>query len=332
VRRLQAFESLANIHAVVFDKTGTLTKDQLVVCGWRTRDGASPAQALQLASTLASGSLHPVSRAVVAAAQAAGAAPVQATSPFTQITEVTGQGMQALRPDGGCVRLGSAAFCGASVVADPAPQADAPQVHLSDEHGWLASFDLQEGLREDAQAAVAALRTLGVKTWLLSGDRDAAAQAVGQQVGVDHVIAGATPEQKLQEIIALQAQGLNVAMVGDGLNDGPVLARANTSFALGHAAPLAQAQSDYVIQGGQVLDVVHTLTQARATMRIVRQNLVWAALYNLVSVPLALLGYMPPWLAGLGMAASSFLVIGNALRLTGKRMASTTAPPVVVTA
>jgi P-type Cu2+ transporter len=95
-----------------------------------------------------------------------------------------------------------------------------------------------------------------------------------------------------------------------------VLARADTSFALGHAAPLAQAQSDYVIQGGKVMDVVLTLRQARSTMRIVKQNLAWAAVYNLISVPLALVGWMPPWLAGLGMAGSSLLVIANALRLT----------------
>jgi Cu2+-exporting ATPase len=137
-------------------------------------------------------------------------------------------------------------------------------------------------------------------------------------VGVDEVIAGATPEHKLAEVMALQSRGYRLAMVGDGLNDGPVLARADTSFALGHAAPLAQAQSDYVIQGGQVMDVVHTLRLARDTLRIVRQNLIWAASYNAVCVPLALLGYMPPWLAGLGMAGSSLLVIGNALRLAGQ--------------
>ena len=107
-------------------------------------------------------------------------------------------------------------------------------------------------------------------------------------------------------------------MVGDGLNDGPVLARADTSFALGHAAPLAQTQSDFILQGGKVQDVVLTLQQAQFTMRIVRQNLVWAALYNLVCVPLALVGWMPPRLAGLGMAGSSLLVILNALRLAAE--------------
>ncbi|EWS66329.1 Copper-exporting P-type ATPase A [Hydrogenophaga sp. T4] len=192
----------------------------------------------------------------------------------------------------------------------------APQAHLADDQGWLATFELQEGLREDAKAAIAALRKLGIETWLLSGDREAAARQVGQAVGVDHVIASATPEQKLAEVVNLQSQGRRLAMVGDGLNDGPVLARADTSFALGHAAPLAQAQSDYVIQGGEVMDVVLTLKLARSTMRIVRQNLIWAALYNVVSIPMALIGWMPPWLAGLGMAGSSLLVIGNALRLT----------------
>jgi Cu2+-exporting ATPase len=229
--------------------------------------------------------------------------------------EVAGQGMQAILADGGRLRLGSAAFCGVSLGSSD--EADgAPQAHLADDQGWLATFELQEGLREDAKAAIAALRKLGIETWLLSGDREAAARQVGQAVGVDHVIASATPEQKLAEVVNLQSQGRRLAMVGDGLNDGPVLARADTSFALGHAAPLAQAQSDYVIQGGEVMDVVLTLKLARSTMRIVRQNLIWAALYNVVSIPMALIGWMPPWLAGLGMAGSSLLVIGNALRLT----------------
>lgn len=309
VRRLQAFEALAGIDAVVFDKTGTLTHDQLALNEVRTRAGLDRSHALALAGALAEGSLHPVSRAISREAHAAGVD----LAPLAGHTERAGQGMQALRPDGSWVRLGSAAFCGTE--PPDAASARAPAVHLADAQGWLASFELKEGLRDDAAAAVAALRAQGVQTWLLSGDREAAAQQVAGVVGVDHVIAGASPEQKLAEITALQARGLKVAMVGDGLNDGPVLARADTSFALGHAAPLAQSQSDFIVQGGKVMDVVRTLAQARATLRTVRQNLLWAGAYNAVSVPLALAGYMPPWLAGLGMAASSLLVIGNALRL-----------------
>lgn len=320
VRRLQAFETLAGINAVVFDKTGTLTHDRLAVSLVTVRAGSSELEVLALAAALAAGSLHPVSRGIVLAAAAAAAEQGAGglVPELMSLQEQAGQGMQADRVGGGWVKLGSAAFCG--LIAEHADEADelAPRAHLADERGWLATIHLKEGVRADAKAAVDALRVLGVQTWLLSGDRPAAAQQVGAAVGVDHVIAGASPEQKLTEVVALQGRGLRLAMVGDGLNDGPVLARADTSFALGHAAPLAQAQSDYVIQGGRVMDVVHTLTLARNTMRIVRQNLLWAAGYNAVCVPLALLGYMPPWLAGLGMAASSLLVILNALRLASK--------------
>ncbi|MDP2262714.1 MAG: cation-translocating P-type ATPase [Hydrogenophaga sp.] len=316
VRRLQAFETLAGISAVVFDKTGTLTHDRLALNTVKTRPGFHEDVALALAASLAGGSLHPVSRALVAARDARG--PSNDPIHISDAAEVAGQGMQAKQADGTWARLGSAAFCGVAAAAGPEQGDDTPRVHLADAHGWAATFELEEGLREDAHEAVEALRRLGVKTWLLSGDREAAAQRVAQAVGVDHVIAGASPERKLAEVTALQAQGFKLAMVGDGLNDGPVLARADTSFALGHAAPLAQAQSDYVIQGGRVMDVVLSLEQARSTMRIVRQNLAWAAVYNFVSIPLALMGYMPPWAAGLGMAASSLLVIGNALRLSNR--------------
>ncbi|OOG84149.1 ATPase P [Hydrogenophaga sp. A37] len=311
VRRLQAFENLAGINAVVFDKTGTLTHDRLELRGMTLLDGSDRDQALALAAALAAGSLHPVSRAIAEAARNAGLQ-LPATA---DVIEVAGQGMRG-RVGGGDARLGSAVFCGLDAGHGSQATTGGSRVHLTDAHGWLASFDLQEGLRDDAQAAVAALRSMGLATWLLSGDRESAAWEVARAVGVEHVIAGASPEQKLAEVVALQARGVRLAMVGDGLNDGPVLARADTSFALGHAAPLAQAQSDYVIQGGKVMDVVLTLRQARSTMRIVRQNLAWAAIYNLISVPMALVGWMPPWLAGLGMAGSSLLVIANALRLT----------------
>lgn len=322
VRKLQAFESLTQIDTVIFDKTGTLTHDKVMLADVRTRADAEPSAALGMAAVLAAGSLHPASRAIAAAAsegwRTSGGAvtePVPSIQPPPGLilSEHAGQGMTAQWPGLGELRLGSAAFCGVDESAHSV--IDSPRVYLMDSKGWMATFILDEGLREDAVAAVAALKRAGITTWLLSGDRPEAAERIGRAVGVDHVVAGATPENKLTELVALQNKGHRVAMVGDGLNDGPVLARANTSFALGTAAPLAQAQSDFVIQGGMLIEVPNTLTQARFTMRVVRQNLAWAATYNAVSVPLALMGYMPPWAAGLGMAISSFWVIGNAVRL-----------------
>ena len=310
VRRLQAFETLAGINAVVFDKTGTLTQDRLRLQTVRTRPGVTQEQAVAVAGLLARGSLHPVSRAI---AQAAESLPL--TTWPGEIEEVAGQGVQLRQGEVVVLRLGSAPFAG---LAPQQALSALPQAHLADEQGWMATFEMEEGLRDDAVQAVAELRALGIRTWLLSGDRREAAERVAGLVGVDGTMAEASPERKLEELMALQSQGWRVAMVGDGLNDGPVLARADVSFALGHGAPLAQAQSDFVIQGGQVMDVVASLRLARDTMRVVRQNLIWAALYNAVSVPLALVGWMPPWLAGLGMALSSLLVIVNALRLASR--------------
>lgn len=309
VRRLQALESLAHINGVVFDKTGTLTLDVLSMGEVRVRPGVALSDAHHWAAALARGSLHPASRAL-AEAQAPG--PVDAG--LSDVQEKAGQGMQGRVAGAGVFRLGSAEFCGLD--ASTASDGGSPVVHLADEKGWVATFEFRETIREDARAAIASLRDLGLETWLLSGDREHSAAKVGEAVAVDHVIAGASPERKLAELVAMQARGVQVAMVGDGLNDGPVLARANVSFALGRAAPLAQAHSDYVIQSGRVMDVADAVRLARSTMRIVKQNLAWAALYNFVSIPLALVGWMPPWLAGLGMALSSLLVISNALRLS----------------
>lgn len=322
VRRLQAFESLSQIDTVVFDKTGTLTHDQLQLTDVQLRAGEDAAQVLAWASQLAGVSLHPASKAISQAASQGWPGAHVAVSVagalggmLEGVIEHAGKGMSGQTPHATVLKLGSADFCGVEPLAGDGVL-QSPRVFLSDDKGWLATFQLSERLRPDAAQAVSALKELGIATWLVSGDREAAARAVAASVGVDRVVAGASPELKLQELVALQGRGHKVAMVGDGLNDGPVLARANTSFALGTAAPLAQAQSDFVIQGGSVMEVVQTLQRARATMRIVRQNLGWAAAYNAVSVPLAVFGYMPPWAAGLGMALSSLGVIGNALRLS----------------
>ncbi len=309
VRRLQALEELAEVDTVVFDKTGTLTRDAFVLADVRVRDGASRAQVLALAAELARGSLHPVSRALVAAAEAEAAA--DSAPRLRELREVTGQGVRASLGDGSELRLGSAAFCGV-----PAAPVDGPVSHLADAQGWLASFEFREDVREDARAAIDALHAGGLRVRLLSGDRAQAAARVGALAGIDDTRGDCSPADKLAALQQAQRDGQRVAMVGDGLNDGPVLAGANVSFAFGRAVPLARAQSDFVVLGDRLQLVAETQGRARRTMRIVRQNLAWAAAYNAVGVPLAMMGWVQAWLAGLGMAASSLLVVLNALRLS----------------
>ena len=311
VRRLQALEELAEVDTVVFDKTGTLTRDAFELAELRVRPGADRAQALAWAAALAQGSLHPLSRALVQATVDEG---VASTAHVTALQEVPGQGVTGRLGEGADaveLRLGSAAFCGLG----PLP-ADGPASHLSDDQGWLASFEFHEDLRPDAQATIDALHAAGLRVRLLSGDQPQAAARMGERLGVDEARGGCTPADKLAALRQAQAEGARVAMVGDGLNDGPVLAGANVSFAFGRSVPLARAQSDFVLPSDRLLQVAATQRKAHRTLRIVRQNLAWAAGYNAIGVPLAMMGWVSAWLAGLGMAASSLLVVLNAWRLS----------------
>ena len=315
VRRLQALEGLAAVDTFVFDKTGTLTRDAMKIRAVQVRSGAQADQVLALAGALARQSLHPVSRALALAAREL---PQAQDWQARGVVETVGQGLQGqvcAAADGSAglgLRLGSAAFCGLAHCA-PAGQ---HQTHLSDDAGWLATFELTQDVRPDARDTVAGLRAAGLAVHMLSGDDAGAAEAVGAAVGIGQVLPNCTPDAKLDYVRALQARGGRVAMVGDGLNDGPVLAAADVSFAFGQAVPLARSQADFVVLGERLADVGRTVLLARRTMRIVRQNLWWALGYNIACVPLAVAGYLPAWLAGLGMAASSLLVVLNALRLS----------------
>ncbi len=318
VRRLAAFEAMASIDTVMFDKTGTLTRDAMVLASVQVRDGAQTAQVLDMAAALAQYSLHPVSKAVVAAAAQTGRTTRWRAD---KVNEVAGSGVsgQVWQGDasedasGGIfhqMSLGSADFCGVA-----ARNTEAVRSFLCDEQGWLATFEFHEDVRPDAREAVAALQKDGVAVCLLSGDSIQAVARVAAQVGIAAYQGGCTPQDKLEFLQNAQKGGKKVAMVGDGLNDGPVLAGAHVSFAFGRAVPLAQAQADFVVLGEQLGLVVKTLGLAKQTMRVVRQNLWWAAMYNLLCVPLAVVGLLPAWLAGLGMALSSLFVVLNALRL-----------------
>jgi Cu2+-exporting ATPase len=314
VQRLDALERLAAVQQVFFDKTGTLTEDRLQLrelllshAGRHAFAGAD--DALRCAASLAAWSSHPLARALVQACPAApsGAVP---TPMWTAVEEVAGLGVRALDPRGREWRLGSATWVG----TDAAPDTAESHLHLSCSAQVLASVSLEESLRPGTEAALHELQRDGVHVTLLTGDAPLRAAALAQRLGVLDVRARATPEDKLAAVAQAQGEGRCVAMVGDGINDAPVLARADVSLAMGQGALVSRSQADAVITSNLLGDLVRARQSARRAVRIVRQNFAWAAAYNAISIPLALAGWLPPWAAGLGMACSSLVVVLNALR------------------
>ncbi len=309
VRKMQALEALTTVDTIVFDKTGTLTHDQMTVGKISTVDNLPHDEALQIAAAMAIHSLHPVSRAISNAVQTSEKIPAN----IQNVQEITGAGLIA-DSSLGKLKLGSATFCGMETNQDPSTQTS--NVYLANEKGWLASFEIVEAIKPEAAQAITDLHAIGLHTQVLSGDKQESVTHIAKAVGIDQAKGGCTPQDKLLQLQLLQQQGHHVAMVGDGLNDGPVLASAHVSITMGQAVPLAQAQSDFVILSGELDRLPQLFNEAGRTMRIVRQNLLWAAVYNAVCVPLAIAGMLPAWLAGLGMAGSSLLVILNAARLS----------------
>ena len=308
VQRLDAIEALAHVDTACFDKTGTLTQDRLVLAATVLAPGADRNQLLARAVSLAVLSHHPLSVALVQSL------PVHAHG-WREVQEVAGQGIEAVDEQGRCWRLGAPAWAGVHLVAQAArPRvACAPWPSLPEEQ---VCFEFDEALRPDALGAVQSLGAQGLAVRLLSGDAPASVQAIASRLGLTQVQGGATPEEKLAAIAALQAGGHRVLMVGDGLNDGPVLARADVSFALAHGSALAQQRSDFIVLGSRLDQVPAAHRLAQRTLRVMRQNLAWALIYNVACVPLALAGLLPPWAAGAGMALSSLGVVLNALRLS----------------
>ncbi|MFN7644013.1 MAG: heavy metal translocating P-type ATPase [Burkholderiales bacterium] len=336
-RSPQAIEALASIDAFIFDKTGTLTHDRLSLERLDLLEGAAAlsldeAGVLAVTAALEAGSLHPAATALRSAASS------RTLPAVRDVFEHGGAGLSGqVLLDGRWLdaRIGSAAFAGvrdeATAAARSRADAAAPGgIRLALDGRPIARFELAETVRADAASALAALRADGASVEILSGDETARVARLAERLELDAWRAEASPQQKLAKLAARQAEGRRVAMVGDGINDAPVLARADLSVSFATAAPLAQHQAELLLLGGRLETLVDARRLARRTMRIVTENLAFAALYNAVSIPLALAGLLPPWLAGLGMAASSLVVVLNALRLADRPSAngSPTASPI----
>jgi P-type Cu2+ transporter len=312
VTRGHALEALTNVDHVIFDKTGTLTLGQLRLVETVALNGVSANDCLRWAGGLESVSEHPVARALQEAATTGESCRIE------DFRNEPGLGIEA-KVDGVLMRIGRAGFVSAlqssPAAAPELPSTTGTDVYLGSARGWLAIFRLSDQLRPDAQGTVKALQEMGVSITILSGDAAASVAAVAEALGIGEFRAGCLPADKLTYIEGLQRRGQVVAMVGDGINDAPVLSKAQVSLAMGGGADLAKVQADCLLLSDRLSLLIEAMRTARKTLRVVRENLGWSLAYNAVAIPLAALGWVTPWMAGVGMSGSSLLVVLNALRL-----------------
>ncbi len=313
VTRGHAIETLARATHFVFDKTGTLTSGRMSLRGVLVVGSLPEFECLAMAAALEQSSEHPVAAALRHAAS--GELP-EATMALSE----PGQGIEGVI-DGRRCRIGrpdyALALSGAQLPAAAVDWLESGEtvVVLADAGACLALFRIGDELRPESRGLIDYLQSLGKHVVLLTGDAPSVAQRIAAGLGIEDVRAGVTPQGKHACVKALQEGGAVVAMIGDGVNDAPVLAQAQVSIAMGGGAQLARTQSDFVLLS-ENLDHLHDgLRRARQTLVIIRQNLWWSFAYNFVALPLAIGGYVTPWLAGIGMSASSLLVVLNSLRI-----------------
>ncbi|MBU1665329.1 MAG: cadmium-translocating P-type ATPase [Gammaproteobacteria bacterium] len=307
--RGHALETLAHASDFVFDKTGTLTTGEFSLLDMAVLRG-SREQALAFARALEQGATHPVAAAL---REAAGDTALNAEA----LQYHPGRGVEGTI-NGQTWRLGAPDFVGATPPFEQLPTG-ATLIGLADGNGGadgvLAWFALGDALRPQAKQLITDLKALGVRLHLYSGDRPENVAALARELGIDDARGGMLPQDKLDAVKALQQEGRIVAMTGDGVNDAPVLAQAQVSIAVDQGAEAAQAAADMVLLSSEIGRLADGVQLARKTQAIIRQNLAWSVIYNAIAIPAAALGYVTPWLAGIGMSLSSLLVVLNAMRL-----------------
>ncbi|CDF92641.1 FUPA27 P-type ATPase [Pseudomonas sp. SHC52] len=304
--RGHVLEGLNQIDTVIFDKTGTLTEGRLALRAIRPLADLDGDQCLALAAALENRSEHPIARAF-------GRAPLAAE----QVQSTPGLGLEGQVGEQR-LRIGQPGFvCELSRATAPSmPDEPGQWLLLGDTGGPLAWFVLDDRLRADAPALLAACKARGWRTLLLSGDSSPMVSSVAAELGIDEARGGLRPDDKLAVLQQLHRQGRKVLMLGDGVNDVPVLAAADISVAMGSATDLAKTSADAVLLSNRLDALIHAFNLARRTRRVIIENLVWAALYNGLMLPFAALGWITPVWAAVGMSISSLTVVLNALRLT----------------
>ncbi|HHN72879.1 MAG TPA: heavy metal translocating P-type ATPase, partial [Thermopetrobacter sp.] len=298
-----ALERLAEIDTVIFDKTGTLTLGRPRLL----ETGPVSTESMAVAAGLARGSGHPLSRALLEAVEARGIDP----EPVRDVREHPGRGLEGVWR-GRHVRLGSREFC--DVPATMA-ESDMPQIALAVEGRQPVLFTFADTLRPDAAATIRRLKEAGLKVEMISGDREGPVRAVARELGIDVWRSGWTPQQKLAYVEGLAKAGARVLMVGDGINDAPALAAGHASMAPSTASDIGRTAADMVFLGHSLAAVWLARVVALRARRLMTQNFAMSLLYNVLAVPVAVLGFATPLFAAIAMSASSIVVVGNSLRL-----------------
>ena len=318
IRNGEALETAATLNTLVFDKTGTITEGKPAVTDFLLLEGYDEARTLALVAGAEAHSEHFLARAIGAWCRARAVSP----APTLGFEAVPGRGVRA-QSDDGTVLVGNAALLDAAGIDCRAQQDQAQAwagqgktpVYVAIDGVCVALFAIADQARAGAKEAIALLHRLGLQTVMATGDVEAVANHIARQVGIDRVIARATPADKLELVRKLQREGRRVGMIGDGINDAPALATANVGFAIGGGADIAVESADITLVGGDIARVAGGIELSRKTMSIIRQNLFWALGYNVVAIPVAAAGRLNPMIAAAAMAMSSVSVVTNSLRL-----------------